>query len=139
MLRRDLELSGALSAVLASLAFVLAFRRPRALVAVLPPLALGTLWTTGLAALFPAGLSALAMAFAAVVVGVGVDTGVHVYAALLDARRAGLAPARGRARRARDHVEAHADGRGGRGRRVRVARARRSAGDQAARAPLRGG
>jgi predicted exporter len=63
-------------------------------VAVLPPLALGTLWTTGLAALFPAGISAVAIAFAAVVVGVGVDTGVHVYAALLDARRAGLPPAR---------------------------------------------
>jgi hypothetical protein len=93
MLKRDLELSGTLSAVLASLAFVLTFRRARALAAVLPPLALGTLWTTGIAALFPAGLSAVAIAFAAVVVGVGVDTGVHVYAALLEARRAGLAPA----------------------------------------------
>jgi hypothetical protein len=93
MLKRDLELSGTLSAVLASLAFVLTFRRARALAAVLPPLALGTLWTTGIAALFPAGLNAVAIAFAAVVVGVGVDTGVHVYAALLEARRSGLAPA----------------------------------------------
>ena len=78
--------------VLASLAFVATFRRARALVAVLPPLVLGTLWTTGLAALLPSGLSAVAIAFAAVVVGVGVDTGVHVYAALLAARRAGLDP-----------------------------------------------
>jgi hypothetical protein len=93
MLKRDLEVSGTLSAVLASLAFVLTFRRARALAAVLPPLALGTLWTTGIAALFPSGLSAVAIAFAAVVVGVGVDTGVHVYAALLEARRAGLGPA----------------------------------------------
>jgi predicted exporter len=92
MLKRDLEVSGTLSAVLASLAFVLTFRRARALAAVLPPLALGTLWTTGIAALFPSGLSAVAIAFAAVVVGVGVDTGVHVYAALLEARRAGLGP-----------------------------------------------
>jgi predicted RND superfamily exporter protein len=92
MLRRDLEISGSLSAFLASVAFVLTFRRARALAAVLPPLALGTLWTTGLAALFPAGLSAVAVAFAAVVVGVGVDTGVHVYAALLDGRRAGHSP-----------------------------------------------
>src|SRR5258708_1918339 len=89
MLRRDLAVSGALSIALASLAFVVTFRRTRALVAVLPPLALGTLWTTGLAALLPAGLSAVAIAFAAVVVGVGVDTGVHVYAALLAARRGG--------------------------------------------------
>jgi predicted exporter len=94
LLRRDLELSGTLSAVLASVAFVVTFRRVRALAAVLPPLLLGTLWTTGIAALLPAGLSAVAVAFAAVVVGVGVDTGVHVYAALLEARRAGAAGAR---------------------------------------------
>lgn len=91
MIRRDLEVSGTLSAILASIAFVATFRRVRALVAVLPPLALGTLWTTGVAALLPSGLDAVAIGFAAVVVGVGVDTGVHVYAALLDARRKGLA------------------------------------------------
>jgi predicted RND superfamily exporter protein len=90
MLKRDFAVSGTLSIGLASLAFVATFRRVRALAAVLPPLVVGTVWTTGLAALFPAGLNALAIAFAAVVVGVGVDTGVHVYAALLDARRAGL-------------------------------------------------
>lgn len=89
MLRRDLEVSGTLSVVFASLAFVATFRRVRALAAVLPPLVLGTLWTTGIAALLPSGLSSVAIGFAAVVVGVGVDTGVHVYAALLDARRAG--------------------------------------------------
>jgi uncharacterized protein len=93
MLRTDLEISGSLSLVLASLAFVVTFRRARALGAVLPPLILGTLWTTGLAAMWPGGLSAVAIGFAAVVVGVGVDTGVHVYAALLEARRAGHAPA----------------------------------------------
>ena len=92
MLRRDLEVSGTLSAVFASIAFVLTFRRVRALVAVLPPLALGTLWTTGIAALLPSGLSAVAIGFAAVVVGVGVDTGVHVYAALLEGRRSGMSP-----------------------------------------------
>jgi predicted RND superfamily exporter protein len=63
-----------------------------ALVAVLPPLALGTVWTTAVAAVAYRGLSAIAVAFAAVVVGVGVDTGVHVYGALLDARRVGMAP-----------------------------------------------
>jgi uncharacterized protein len=93
MLRRDLAISAAVSSLLVSLAFVATFRRVRALAAVLPPLALGTLWTTGLAALLPSGLDAIAIAFAAVVVGVGVDTGVHVYSALLDARREGLAPA----------------------------------------------
>ncbi|MFO0756633.1 MAG: MMPL family transporter [Byssovorax sp.] len=92
MLTRDLTLSGTLSMLLASAVFALIFRRIRALVAVMPPLILGTAWTAGLATLFPGGLSAIAVAFMSVVVGVGVDTGVHVYAALLDARRDGLGP-----------------------------------------------
>ncbi|CAN5544839.1 hypothetical protein BH09MYX1_BH09MYX1_16260 [soil metagenome] len=92
LLERDLFVSGALSTVLAALVFALTFRRLRALVAVMPPLALGTLWTLGGAALLPNGLSAMSIAFAAVVVGVGVDTGVHVYAALLEGRRQGLSP-----------------------------------------------
>ena len=92
MLERDLTISGTLSALLAAVVFALTFRRLRALVAVMPPLVLGTLWTMGGASLLPDGLSAMSIAFAAVVVGVGVDTGVHVYAALLDGRRKGLDP-----------------------------------------------
>ncbi|MDF2695269.1 MAG: rane protein exporter, partial [Labilithrix sp.] len=92
MMRGDLQKSGALSVVLASVVFALTFRRLRALVAVLPPLAIGTLWTTALAALLYPRLSAVATAFAAVVIGVGVDTGVHVYGRLLRARRDGLSP-----------------------------------------------
>jgi predicted RND superfamily exporter protein len=92
LLQRDMILSGTLSTLFASITFFLTFRRGRALIAVLPPLGLGTLWTTGIAAFFPGGLSAIATAFAAVVIGVGVDTGVHVYAALLDGRRRGLSP-----------------------------------------------
>jgi predicted RND superfamily exporter protein len=92
LVRSDLQKSGAASLALASVVFVLVFRRPRALVAVLPPLAAGTLWTTALASLVYTSLSAIATAFAAVVVGVGVDTGVHVYGRLLEARRDGLSP-----------------------------------------------
>lgn len=92
MLTRDLTVSGSLSMLLASALFALTFRRLRALLAVMPPLVIGTVWTAGLATLFPGGLSAIAVAFMSVVVGVGVDTGVHVYAALLDARREGYSP-----------------------------------------------
>ncbi|MFO0590114.1 MAG: MMPL family transporter [Polyangiaceae bacterium] len=92
MLTRDLTISGTLSMVLASVVFALLFKRIRALAAVMPPLVLGTVWTAGCAAAFPGGLSAIAVAFMSVVVGVGVDTGVHVYAALLDARREGHSP-----------------------------------------------
>ena len=91
--RRDLELSGTLAMVLASVVFVLIFRRMRALVAVMPPLVLGTLWTAGLAAALPGGLSPSPWRSPRWWSGVGVDTGVHVYAALLDARSEGFAPA----------------------------------------------
>ncbi len=93
MLTRDLTVSGSLSMVLASIVFALLFRRVRALAAVMPPLVLGTIWTAGCAAALPGGLSAIAVAFMSVVVGVGVDTGVHMYAALLQARREGHPPA----------------------------------------------
>ena len=93
LLRSDLLWSGVLSTLLVGLAFALTFRRLRALVAVLPPLALGTLWTAAAAAIVFGHVSALTLGFIAVVVGVGLDTGVHVYAALLDGRRRGLSPA----------------------------------------------
>ncbi len=100
MLTRDLTISSTVAMILASVVFALIFRRVRALLAVMPPLALGTVWTAGVATFFSGGLSGIAIAFMSVVVGVGVDTGVHVYAALLEARREGLAP-RDAARRAR--------------------------------------
>jgi predicted RND superfamily exporter protein len=92
MIRRDLRISGAASLGLAALAFGLVFGRWRALLAIVPPLALGTLWTAGLVALWPRGVSAVAAAFVSVVVGVGFDTGVHVHAAVLEAKREGIAP-----------------------------------------------
>jgi uncharacterized protein len=86
MIRRDLYLSSALSTVLVAVAFLFTFRRARALLAIGPPLLMGTLWTTAVAALLPGGITAIAMGFASVVIGVGLDTGVHVYAAVERAR-----------------------------------------------------
>lgn len=88
MIRRDLYVSSAVSTVLVSLAFLLTFRRARALIAIAPPLLVGTLWTTAIAAIFPEGIAAIAMGFASVVIGVGLDTGVHVYSAVLRAGEA---------------------------------------------------
>lgn len=86
MIRSDLYLSSALSTVLVAVAFLVTFRRSRALLAIGPPLLMGTLWTTAVAALLPGGITAIAMGFASVVIGVGLDTGVHVYAAVERAR-----------------------------------------------------
>jgi len=88
MIRHDLYLSSALSTVLVAVAFLVTFRRVRALVAIGPPLLLGTLWTTAIAAMLPGGITAIAMGFASVVIGVGLDTGVHVYAEVERARAA---------------------------------------------------
>jgi uncharacterized protein len=85
MLRTDLQRSSVLSMFLVSLSFLLFFRRPRALFAVLPPVLAGTLFTAAGATVFTGGLSAIAVAFASVVVGVGMDSGVHVYQAVVDA------------------------------------------------------
>ncbi|MBI4954914.1 MAG: MMPL family transporter [Myxococcales bacterium] len=104
MLVADMTRSGTLSFLAAGAVFALVFRRVRALLAVMPPLLLGTLWTAGAATLLPGGISAIAVAFTSVVVGVGVDTGVHVYAALLEARAAGLPP-REAAREARRRTQ----------------------------------
>lgn len=90
MIRRDMYLSGTLSMVLVTIAFLFLFPRRRAVLAILPPVALGGFWTASIGALFAHGLSAVSIGFAAVVVGVGIDTGVHVYAAVQDARRLGL-------------------------------------------------
>lgn len=92
MIRGDLEVASALSLGLACAAFALVARRLRALLAIVPALLVGAVWTTALAAMWPGGVSAIAAAFGSVVLGVGFDTGVHVYAALLEARREGLSP-----------------------------------------------
>jgi hypothetical protein len=92
MIRGDMYFSASLSMVLVTAAFFLLFPRRRAALAILPPVALGGFWTASIGAFFPHGLSAVSVGFAAVVVGVGIDTGVHVYAAVQDARRKGMSP-----------------------------------------------
>lgn len=92
MIRRDMLLSASLSVVLVTLAFFALFPRRRAILAIMPPVLLGGFWTAAIGAFFPHGLSAIGVGFAAVVVGIGIDTGVHVYAAVQAARRAGSSP-----------------------------------------------
>lgn len=92
MIRRDMFLSASLSMVLVTLAFFALFPRRRAILAIMPAVVLGGFWTAALGAFFPRGLSAISVGFAAVVVGIGIDTGVHVYAAVQSARRAGSSP-----------------------------------------------
>ena len=87
---RELVLiSGILAAVLVSAIFLLSMRRIRALVGVGIPLLIGTTWTGALAAVALRGLNAVTVAFSAIVLGVGLDTGVHLYDRVLRERREG--------------------------------------------------
>jgi uncharacterized protein len=92
LIKSDLARSSALALLLSTAVFLLLFRSPRVLVAVLPPLLAGTLLTTLVSLFFARGLSAVAVGFSSVVLGVGADSGVHLYAATLSALREGCAP-----------------------------------------------
>jgi predicted exporter len=91
LLRSDLTRSSLLALLLASGAFVALQRRPRALLSVLPPLLAGSLLAAAVGALFPGGVAGVAVAFVSVVLGVGMDSGVHVHAAVREAVARGSA------------------------------------------------
>jgi len=89
LIRDDLRRSTILASILVTIVFALATRRLRALIAVGIPLAIGMLWTAAFAAVALRGLNAVTAAFGAVVLGVGLDTGVHLYQRILTERSAG--------------------------------------------------
>lgn len=93
LVKNDLKNSSILASILVSAIFLLAMRRVRALAGVGLPLILGTAWTSALAAVALRGLNAISIAFGAIVLGVGMDTGVHLYDRVLAERRRGHDPA----------------------------------------------
>lgn len=88
-IRRDVATSSALSLALSALVFLLVSRNPRLLASVVPPVLAGTAMAAALAPLTGGAVSGVAAAFVSVVVGVGMDTGVHAHLAVVDATRAG--------------------------------------------------
>lgn len=95
MIKRDLTTSSVVASVLVVLVFLVTFRRGRAALAVVPPLALGGAWTTAAAGFALPGLDAITVAFGAIVLGLGADAGIHLYARILQAREtAGVEPER---------------------------------------------
>lgn len=57
-----------------------AFKRPRAVLLILGPLIAGNIWTLGLAGLVVGRLNTFTSYFTAVLIGLGVDFGIHLYA-----------------------------------------------------------
>lgn len=82
LLRSDMAIASVVSLLLSIGAFGVFFRRWRALLAIVPPLLCGTVMASVAALFFERGLSAISIAFVSVVIGVGMDSGVHVYAAV---------------------------------------------------------
>lgn len=76
----DLTATLAVSLSMVLLFLAVAFRRPRAVLLIVVPLLAGTLWTLGLAGALVGRLNTFTSYFMAVLVGLGVDFGIHLYA-----------------------------------------------------------
>ncbi|MEM7051197.1 MAG: MMPL family transporter [Acidobacteriota bacterium] len=92
LFRRNLGRTLGASGVGVALLLLLYFRGPSAPVAVLLSVAVGVLWTAGWAVLRGAPLSALSVSFAAILLGLGVDYGIHVTSRYRHLRLGGLDP-----------------------------------------------
>ncbi len=78
------------SFVMVVLILVAAFRTPRALAVLMVPLVIANVWTLGIAAVTVGSLNTFTSFANAVLIGVGVEFGVHLYARYREQRAAGL-------------------------------------------------
>jgi len=88
-LEADLSRSGAVALVLIVLALLLRFRSVERIVGAVIPLLVGLVWTYGFAWMMFGTLSVLTGFLAAILLGMGIDTGIHLIEAYEDAQRAG--------------------------------------------------
>lgn len=88
-IKGDMLSSTVSSFVLLSLVLLFAFRSVRGLIAVLIPLAMGTLWTVGLMALTVGYLNLITAFIFAVLLGLGIDFGIHFYGRYREERALG--------------------------------------------------
>ena len=88
-IKGDMFSSTLSSFALLSLVLLFAFRSIRGLIAVLIPLAMGTLWTVGLMALTVGYLNLITAFIFAVLLGLGIDFGIHFYGRFREERALG--------------------------------------------------
>ncbi|MCB2153357.1 MMPL family transporter [bacterium] len=89
VIKGDLIRTSIASFAAVCLLFIVAFRRPEALVFVAIPLLLGVLWTLGLTSVLVGRLTQVTMAFSAILFGLGIDFSVHLYNRYLEEIRRG--------------------------------------------------
>ncbi|MDX1388362.1 MAG: MMPL family transporter, partial [Acidobacteriota bacterium] len=92
LIRADLERTVAFSAVGISLLLFFYFGGFRIAVILVSAVIAGILWTAALVAVGPGELSVISVSFAAILIGLGVDYGVHGATGFLQARLRGLDP-----------------------------------------------
>ena len=76
----DLARTAGVSLLLVSLVVAIGFRDVRALAVIFLPLIFGSLWTWGLTSLLIGELNAFTSSFTAILLGLGVDFSIHLYA-----------------------------------------------------------
>jgi hypothetical protein len=91
----NMALSASVCLALLLLAIGIYFRRPRAVLLVATPLVMSVVWSLGLAWVFYGFLNIISAFIFAVLLGLGIDYGIHVLARYGEARRAGLDARRG--------------------------------------------
>lgn len=90
ILRRDLEATIATTAVGCTLVLLLAFGGPRIPFLTLLSVLVGLVWLAGWLGLFTTTVASLTLGFAAVLVGLGIDYGIHAGARFHENRLSGL-------------------------------------------------
>ncbi len=91
-IKRDLFGSSGAALALLALILVAAFRSVRVFFCVMLPLVMGTVWTAGLVALTVGYLNLITAFIFAVLLGLGIDFGIHYYGRFREERAAGNSP-----------------------------------------------
>jgi len=93
LVRRDIIMTAVTSLIAILALFWIAFKRLSSLLFVGPPLVVGVLWALGLGYLLIGHLNLITSICSAVVMGLGIDFGIHIYNRYLDEVTAGKDPA----------------------------------------------
>ena len=88
-IKGDMLTSTLTSFALLSLVLIIAFRSLRAFFCIMTPLLMGTIWTMGLMALFVGYLNLITAFIFAVLLGLGIDFGIHFYGRYREERAVG--------------------------------------------------
>ncbi len=89
-IRHDAAFTSAFSIAAIALIYLFVIRRPVLWLVVLLPLTMTTIWTLGLASIYPGRLNMITVAFAAILLGIGDDAMIHMYLRERQERSAGL-------------------------------------------------